>query len=207
MEVQVKELIDKIKTDGVKNAEEKAAQIIKEAQAKADTVIANAEKKASGIISAAEEHAEKSRLSGEEAMKQAGRDLVLNLQAKITDLFNIILKDEIKSSMDDKLMGDIIINLISSWKEKNTSDLEVLLSEKDIRKTEQYLRSKLADKIKKGLDVKPSKNIDAGFHIAAKDGSAYHNFSAEGIAEVLADYLNPRLAALLSEGLKEKAEA
>ena len=34
MEVQVKELIDKIKTDGIKSAEDKAAQIVKDAQAK-----------------------------------------------------------------------------------------------------------------------------------------------------------------------------
>ncbi|MCQ2603654.1 MAG: V-type ATP synthase subunit E [Spirochaetia bacterium] len=207
MEVQVKELIDKIKTDGIKTAEEKAAQIVKDAQAKAETIVANAKKEASVIVADAEEKAAKSKVSGEEAIKQAGRDLILNIREKITDLFNVILNNEVKGAMDDKLMGNVITNLISSWK-GDDGDLEVLLPEKDIKSTEQYLMAKLADKVKKGLDIKPSRSIDAGFHVSAKDGSAYHNFSAEGIAEVFSDYLNPRLAKLLAEGIKKaKPEA
>ncbi|MBO7047441.1 MAG: V-type ATP synthase subunit E, partial [Spirochaetia bacterium] len=63
MEVQVKELIDKIKTDGIKSAEDKAAQIIKEAQAKAETILANAKKEASAIVADAEDKAAKSKIS------------------------------------------------------------------------------------------------------------------------------------------------
>ena len=206
MEVQVTELIDKIKTDGIKSAEEKAAQIVKDAQAKAESIVADAKKEASVIVADAEEKAAKSKVSGEEAIKQAGRDLVLNIREKITDLFDVILKEEIKGAMDEKLMGEAIAKLISSWKGDDSAELEVLLSEKDIKATEDYLKGKLADKVKAGLDFKVSKSIDAGFHVSAKDGSAYHNFSAEGIAEVFSDYLNPRLAKLLSEGIK-KAEA
>jgi V/A-type H+-transporting ATPase subunit E len=206
MEVQVKELIDKIKTDGIKSAEDKAAQIIKEAQAKAETILANAKKEASAIIADADDKAARSKISGEEAIKQAGRDLVLNIREKITALYNVILKNEVKGAMDEKLISDVIVKLISNWKGEDSADLTVLVSEKDAKAVEQVLMNKLADKVKKGLDVKASKNIDAGFHVEAKDGSAYHNFSAEGIAEVFADYLNPRLANLLAEGIK-KAEA
>ena len=206
MDVQLQELIDKIKTDGIKSAEDKAAQIRKEAQAKAETILANAKKEASAIVADAEDKAAKSKISGEEAIKQAGRDLVLNIREKITALYNVILQNEVKGAMDEKLIGDVIVKLISSWKGEDSADLTVLVSEKDAKAVEQVLMNKLADKVKKGLDVKASKTIDAGFHVEAKDGSAYHNFSAEGIAEVFSDYLNPRLAKLLSEGIK-KAEA
>ena len=128
------------------------------------------------------------------------------IREKITALYNVILQNEVKGAMDEKLIGDVIVKLISSWKGEDSADLTVLVSEKDAKAVEQVLMNKLADKVKKGLDVKASKNIDAGFHVEAKDGSAYHNFSAEGIAEVFADYLNPRLANLLAEGIK-KAEA
>ena len=114
MEVQVKELIDKIKTDGIKSAEDKAAQIVKDAQAKAESIVADAKKEASVIVADAEEKAAKSKVSGEEAIKQAGRDLVLNIREKITDLFDVILKEESKGAMDEKLMGDVIVKLISS---------------------------------------------------------------------------------------------
>jgi V/A-type H+-transporting ATPase subunit E len=206
MEVQLKELIEKIKIDGVKDAELKAADIVKNAEAKADEIVAKAKKEASRIIAGAKEEAVKSEQSGREALKQAGRDLVLNLQTKITDLFNIIIKKEVSAAMDDKVLAETIVKLIGSWK-SGTENLQVLLSEKDYRNVENVLRTKLADQIKKGFEVKASKNLDAGFLVSVKDGSAYHNFSAEGISEVLSEYLNPRISSLLNEGVKGKAGA
>ena len=206
MEVQVKELIEKIKSDGVNVAESKAAEIIKNAEAKSQEIIERAKKEAAQIVAKGKEDALRSENSGKEALSQAGRDLLLNLQSKITDLFNVIVKKEVASAMDEKLLGDAITKLITSWK-GDVSNLKILLSESDYGKVEQGLKSKLAEQIKKGLDIKLSSQLDAGFHVSAKDGSAYHNFSAEGIAEVLSEYLNPRLSALLEKGVKGKAEA
>jgi V/A-type H+-transporting ATPase subunit E len=35
------------------------------------------------------------------------------------------------------------------------------------------LKAKLAKEIKEGLEIKPTKNVQAGFRLAAKDGSGY----------------------------------
>jgi V/A-type H+-transporting ATPase subunit E len=206
MEVQLKELIDKIKNDGVKDAEAKAAAIIKEAEAKSEEIIAKAKKEASQFISKAKEDAQRNEQSGKEALRQAGRDLVLNLQATITELFDTILKKEVAGAMDSKILVETISSLITSWK-GDVSNLKVLLSEKDFAAVEKVLMSKLAEQVKKGLEIKASKTLEAGFFVSVKDGSAYHNFSAEGIAEVLSEYLNPKISALLKEGVKGKAEA
>ncbi|MCL2792900.1 MAG: V-type ATP synthase subunit E [Spirochaetaceae bacterium] len=206
MEVQLKELIDKIKSDGVNVAESKAAEIVKNAEAKSQEIIERARKEASQIVAKGKEDALRLENSGKEALSQAGRDLVLNLQSKITDLFNIIVKNEAAAAMDEKLLGDAITKLITSWN-GDVSNLKILLSEKDYEKVEKGLTSKLAEQIKKGLDIKLSSQIGAGFLVSVKDGSAYHNFSAEGIAEVLSEYLNPKLSALLEKGVKGKAEA
>ena len=206
MEVQLKELIEKIKKDGVETAEGKALQIVKDAEVKAAEIVAKANSDASQIVAKAKEDAARSEQTGEEALKQAGRDLVLNLQTQITELFNVIIKDEVASAMDEKVLVETIVKLISSWK-GDESKIQVLVSEKNLDNVEKNLKAKLADKIKKGFEVKASKKLDAGFLVSEKDGSAYHNFSAEGIAEVLSDYLNPRIAALVNEGVKGKAEA
>ena len=206
MEVQLKELIEKIKSDGIKEAEVKSSGIIKEAEAKAEDIIARAKKEASQITANAKEEAARSEQSGREALKQAGRDLVLNLQSRITDLFDVLLKKEAAAAMDEKVLGDTIVRLITSWK-GDVSDIQVLLSEKDLSNVEKYLLGKLSEQIKKGLEIKASANLDAGFLVSVKDGSAYHYFSAEGISEVLSEYLNPRLSALLNDGVKEKAGA
>lgn len=206
MEIHVKELIEKIWKDGVQESEIKAADIIKEAEIKADTIIANAKKDAARITAKAREEALRSEQAGRETLKQAGRDLILNLQSAITDLFNTLVKKDVASAMNDKIMGEAIVRMMSSWK-GDVANIQVVLAEKDYRDLEMHLREKLAQEINKGLEIRPSSSLDSGFLVAVKDGSAYHNFSAEGIAAVLSESLNPKISALLNEGLKGKTEA
>ncbi|MDX9746691.1 MAG: hypothetical protein WCX84_08795 [Syntrophales bacterium] len=205
MEIHVKELIEKIRNDGVKDAEAKASAIIDEAELKAQAIVARAKDEASQITEKAREEAQKSEQAGREILKQAGRDLILNLQARIIDLFNIIVKEEVSAAMDDKIMGETIVRLIGSWKE-DISNLQIVLGVRDYQDLEMHLREKLAQEIQKGLEIHPSPTLESGFFVAVKNGSAYHNFSAEGMAAVLSESLNPRLSALLSEGLKDKPE-
>jgi V/A-type H+-transporting ATPase subunit E len=50
------------------------------------------------------------------------------------------------------------------------------------------LKSALAKEIKGGLEIRPSKNVKAGFRLAAKDGSGYFDCTDEEIAEMLMPY-------------------
>lgn len=86
MDVQLKELIDKIKNDGVKSAEENAARIISEAEEKASGIIRKARENADTLRDTARADAEKTERSGKEALRQAGRDLVLTIKAEISTL-------------------------------------------------------------------------------------------------------------------------
>jgi V/A-type H+-transporting ATPase subunit E len=55
----------------------------------------------------------------------------------------------------------------------------------------------LSEELKKGVVLKPVAHIDAGFRVGEKNGSAYYDFTAGGVAEILAEYLNPRLAEIM----------
>lgn len=201
MDVQLKELIEKIKDEGVKSAEEKAAQIIHGAEQKAGDILAGAHKEASGIIANA--RAESARLdhSGREALKQAGRDLILSLKSRLEELFKTVIETGVKESLPGQVLEEAIIKLITSWSAKKVADLQVLLSPQDLEKVEKTLRSKLASELKKGLEIRPIPEIAAGFRVSMKDGSAYYNFSDQGIAEILTEYLNPRLSELILEAI------
>ena len=50
------------------------------------------------------------------------------------------------------------------------------------------LKAELAEELKKGLEIKPTKGVKAGFRLAAKDGSGYFDCSDEAIAEIIMPY-------------------
>ncbi|MBN2658714.1 MAG: V-type ATP synthase subunit E [Spirochaetales bacterium] len=197
MDVQLKELIEKIKTDGVKTAEDKAAEILRNAEIKSAEIIDNANKTAQRIKEEAKTEAARSEQSGREALKQAGRDLIIDVKGQIGDLFTGLIKAGTAEVLTGKALTDGIASVLGNWK-GNVEDLSVLVSEKQLSEIDKELKSRLAKEIKAGLEVKPYKGAAAGFRVSEKDGKAFFDFTDD----VLADYLSRYLNATLAETLK-----
>jgi V/A-type H+-transporting ATPase subunit E len=196
MDVQLKELIEKIKTDGVKNAEDKAAEILRSAEIKSAEIIDNANKKALDIKENAISEANRTEQSGREALKQAGRDLLLDVKGQINEIFLSLLKSGTAESLSGSALTDGIASIIKNW-QGDLKDLSVLISETQLKAIEKELKSKLADEIKKGLEVKPFKGATAGFRVSEKDGKAFFDFTDDVLADFLSRYLNASLAETL----------
>jgi V/A-type H+-transporting ATPase subunit E len=197
MDVQLKELIEKIKTDGVKNAEDKAAEIIRNAEIKSAEIVDNGNKEALRIKDDAKSEAARLEQSGKEALKQAGRDLILDMRGQIADIFSELLRTGTAESLSGTALTEGITSIIKNWK-GDLEDLTVLISEKQLAGIDKELKSKLAKEIKSGLDVKPFKGATAGFRVSEKDGKAFFDFTDE----VLADYLSRYLNTMLTETMK-----
>ncbi len=203
MDVQLKELIETIKTEGVKEAGDRSAVIISEAEAQAKSILEAARKEADKILAQGKAEAAKFEASGKEAVKQASRDLLLKIQGQIERLFDSLVQKETAEAFSGKVLEESIVSVIKGWADKNSLDLMVLLSEKDFKALETSLKARLAAEMKKGIEIKPFSGVEAGFRIAEKDGGSYYNFTAGGVAEMLSEFLNPRLAELMKEAGKE----
>lgn len=202
MEVQIQELIDKIKADGVGEAEKNKAAILSTAQQQAADIVNAAKKEAEQLLTNAKADADKFKATGKQAIIQAGRDLILNLRSEITKIFDAILAREIQGSFSAEFLPRIIADLIHSWAEKGRTEVDVLLSVSDQEKIRDTILSLLRQEFKKGVEIKAAPDITAGFRISEKEGSAYYDLSDQGIAESLKPLLNAGLAACIDEALK-----
>ncbi|MDC7125973.1 MAG: V-type ATP synthase subunit E [Spirochaetales bacterium] len=201
MDVQLKELLEKINKDGVENAEQKASEIIKDAEKKAEDIISGAKKEAQKIVEEAEADAVKAEAGGKAAIAQASRDLLLKTKTELEKLFNSIIEADTKEAMTGKVLEEAVTTVVKSWAENG--EYTVQLSEKDFAELEKGLTSKLAAELKKGTEIKPFSGVDAGFRITEKDGGSYFNFTAEAVAANLAELLNQKLAAIVTGSDKE----
>lgn len=198
MEIQLAQLISKIKAEGIKAAEDNAEKIIQDAQQKADSILKDADKKAAEITAAAQKDALRFENSAKEAVKQAGRDMILTVRKNLTDIFDRLLKTETDKALSANVMEEIIVSTVKKWDKAQAGSFIVEIPEKDSDTLQKVLASRLSEEIKSGLEIKTAKNMEKGFLVSSKDGSAYFNFSDEGIAEALSEFLNPKLGALIS---------
>ena len=197
MDVQLQELIDKIKNDGVSSAQKQAAGIIAEAQDKAQGIVAEAKAKADRIVENARQEAAKTERAGRDALEQSARDLLLSVQKRLVALFSSIVERETTEALSAEVVADLIVAVVKGWARDPGAELGVLVSEETLAKVESHLRGRLSEKLESGLRISPSPNVDAGFRVEVDGGSAYYNFTAEEIAEALSEYLNPRIREIM----------
>lgn len=203
MDVQLQELIDKIKKDGIANAESEAQKIIAEAEKKAQSIIADAEEKSQEIIKNAKAETSKMEKASEEAIIQAGRNMLLSFKDSLLSELNGLVQAETEKATTKEVLAKLIPETVKAWS-KNTQvdELSVLLSEKDLSSLQAAFTNELKAEIEKGLEIKPDKTLSSGFRIGVKNGAAYYDFSAESVAELFAAYLNPKVAALIKTAAK-----
>ncbi|MDR2482360.1 MAG: V-type ATP synthase subunit E, partial [Treponema sp.] len=108
---------------------------------------------------------------------------------------------EASSAFSGDVLKEALPGLVKGWA-SGAETLDVILPEGELRALDAYFQDKLAAEFKRGLELKPDRNLAAGFRIANKDGSAYYDFSADAVVELLSAYLNPRLAEILKDSAK-----
>ena len=204
MDVQLQELIDKIKKAGVVTAEAEAAKIVEASEKKAEGIIADAQAKAAEIIKNAKAETERMEKASEEAIIQAGRNMLLSFKDSLIGELDGLIKAETEKAESKEVLTKLIPETVKVWaKNADASELSVLLSEKDLKILESALTSELKAEVSKGLEIKPDKTLSAGFRIGVKNGAAYYDYSADSLAEMFAAYLNPKVAALLKTAAKD----
>ena len=139
---------------------------IEAANAEAESIIAEAKKKAESIVAGAK--------------SEAKRDAVLAFKSEIQGEFEKILAADIGKELSGAALGKLIRAAVAG---ENVADYAAEVSE-----VGDVLKKELAEEIKKGLEIRPTKDVQQGFRLAAKDGSGYFDCSDDGIMEMLMPY-------------------
>ncbi|OJF77657.1 MAG: V-type ATP synthase subunit E [Treponema sp. CETP13] len=203
MDVQLQELIDKIKKDGVESAEEASAAIIADAEQKAAEIVAAAQKKADDMVENAKAETKRMEKASVEAVSQAGRNLLISFRDGINSELSSILVHEITTAYNEDMLKTLIPEIVKEWiKKEGVEDVTILLPQDDVKKFESAFIDKLNREISKGIEIKVDDTMSAGFKIGTKDGSAYYDFSAESVAELFSTYLNPKVAEIMKDAAK-----
>ncbi len=197
MEIQLSELIEQIKKDGVEVAESQSTAIVNSAKETAEKIIADATKKAEEIIAKANVENDRIVKAGEDAIRQAGRNLLLSFRESVNKELDAIVGEKVSEVYSSGELSAIIAEIIKAT--ANCDDIAVLLNSKDLEKFEEDIISALKAKMLTGVTLKPDDNFIGGFRIEVNGGTAYYDYSASAVTEMLSTYLNPKVTALMKE--------
>lgn len=200
MELQLGELIEQIKKDGVEAAEAEAKSIIDSANADAEKIIASAKSEAEKILANAKLENERMVKSSEDAIRQAGRNLLISFRESVARELKAITEESVTAVYSSEALSEIIIQVIVSLAaEPENDDIAVVLNEKDLAALEELLLAGIKEKMLSGVTLKASENFDGGFRIVLNNGSAYYDYSTDAVVDMLSNYLTPKIVKILKE--------
>ena len=200
MEIQLGELINQIKKDGVEAAETKAEAILSDAKAEAEKIVNDARLQAEKILNDAKAENERMVKSSEDAIRQAGRNLLISFRESVTRELNAIVNENVTAVYSSDKLAGLIVTAFENWSKKpDAGDVSVVLNSGDLKALEDNLIAALKEKMLSGVTLKANDNFDGGFHIASCNSGAYYDYSAETVVDMLSNYLSPRVTELLKE--------
>ena len=180
MELQIQDLVSSIRKEGIDAANSEADSILAEARKKADAILADARAEAKRTKESSEKEIEILRESASVGAEQAKRDACLAFKAEVQAEYEKILGKQIRKSLDGEALGKLIRAAVAG------EELSAYTAE--VAEVSDSLKAELAEEIKAGLTIRPTKGVSAGFRLAANDGSGYFDCSDEEILEMLMPY-------------------
>ena len=200
MEIQLQELIDQIKKDGVEVANAEAKTIIKNAKAEADKIVADAKAEADKILATTKTENERIVKSGEDAIRQAGRNLLISFRESVSKELNTLLSQNVTAVYSSDALAQLIIKVVEALANNpEAENITVILNSDTLKSLEETIIAGIKEKFINGVTLKSSDSFDGGFRISANDGGAYYDYSADAVVDMLSNYLSPKITQLLKE--------
>jgi V/A-type H+-transporting ATPase subunit E len=206
MESGVKELISRLRDEGVKAGEDEARQILEDAEKKAAEIVNKAKSEADGILSKTRSEIESEKNAAREALQIAVRDAVLSLKEQLSVRFASHVKRLISSDLADKEFLRKLVLAVAARsvpEEVKEKSLEILLSDEvsgDSSKQKEIdplVLSISKDLLREGITLVPAGKRQRGIRLHLKGEDLEIDLTEETLSDSILRYLVPRFRSLI----------
>lgn len=195
-------LIDSVRREAVKAAEEEVNRIHTNAKERAARLLADAKLEAEQIVADARNEAKQFETSSEDAIRRASRDMILELESALLTQLEAVYEREARAVLTGDSLPEIVQSLIENWSQDQPNEpIEVLVNRTDLEKLEEIGLQGLRDDLKSGVSLQSFEGIEAGVRIGTADGAAHYDFSPRTLARWMSRFAGPRLGRILREAV------
>lgn len=206
----VKELIERIRDEGVHSARQEEERILSEARAQAARIVSDAKAQAAKIRKEAEAAVQREQMAAIEALRIAARDTGLELRSAVLSAFEEHVRRLVTDvTTDGSVLRDMIMVLAGRAAEEYIRDKEAaILVPKHLAddvppELEEFLHGTAvaisADVLRKGIELIPSSEIQGGARVRLVNEDLEVDLSDEALSEMMLKLLLPRYRKILAE--------
>lgn len=212
----VEGLIERLRDEGVAAGRAEAERIEREARQRAAEILRRAEAEAKEVVAAAQREAVSLRTAGEDALKLAMRDTVLQLRAVLTREVNESVRRLITTELErEAFLQRLILEVARRGRHEAGVEpgdaMEVVLPQElvgieELRRNplelkegslSHFVLAVASEALEQGVTFAVADDDANGIRIRLKDKSLEIDLTDEKVAELILAHLQPRFRAIL----------
>ena len=212
-------LIARLREDGVSAGRSDAEKIVADARAQARRILDEATAEAKSKLETAHRESDAYRSAGEQALKSAMRDAVLEMKAQLMDRFSADVKRLVSHDLaDPEMLRRLILEVAGRARDRTGLDeaetLDVILPESAVGMEELrgdpdelqkgrltgFVLGLTGEMLREGVSFSATEDMNSGVRVHVAEKEITVNLTDEAVADLLLKHLQPRFRAIL-EGI------
>jgi V/A-type H+-transporting ATPase subunit E len=213
----VEELIERLRDEGVAKGRSEAERIVADAEARARWIVSQAQDEASSLVDKARSEATLLKRSADDALQVAARDMLLSLRERLTHRFAGEVRRLVGEQMQEpEFLKSLILAVAIRQSEMlgDDRDIEVLVPRRALDLDElskdpgqlqegeltRYVLGLTDEMLREGITLRIAAPDQDGITARVVDDEIEVEVTANAVATLLLEHLQPRFRALL-EGI------
>lgn len=201
----VQQLIDRLHLQGVAKGKEEAAALLAEARRQSMEILDDAKRQADAMLAAAREETERTRRAGEEAVRLAGRDAILELTDELREDFYRKLHHLVQHQLEDEdFLRQMVLEITREAVSRENGDTVELVFLGDVSSDryeegslDAFARGLAADAVRHGLTYSVADSESPGIRVQFVGDDLEVDLTAETLTELLIRHLSPKFREIL----------
>ena len=182
---ELQALLDRITDQELKKVDAERELILAQAKTDAAEIIKSAKAEAEATVATARQEAALFTQKGEEALRQASRDVLLALRSELEKRVTGTVEAMMRETLAGENLAAVIANLVTQYVAGELATLE------------KAVKTRLVEDLRQRCDLAPSAGVAGGFKLVFKNTGVMYDFTDQALAEAVATYLSPQVSAKL----------
>ena len=196
-------MLEKIHRDGIEKAAAERDEMLAAAKKEAEAVIAAAREEAAKMRSAAESDAEALKKRSESAIRQAARDIMLELKSELKKRVENITRNRLDEALSAEFIASIVRDIASAVladpAKAAQGKLEVMIAPAKCDEVVKLLTASAGADLVEKMSIFPNSAAGRGLKISVDGNEVFFDFSDAALTGMLCEYAGSRVSAIIAD--------
>ena len=202
MAEELQSLLEKIQRDGIEKAAAERDEIVKNANAEAAAILAAAKAEADKMRADAANDAEALKKRAESAIRQAARDILLELKSELQRRVAAITRSRMDAALSSEFIAGLVREIaaaaLSSADKASSGKLEVMVAPAKCEEVTKLLTASVGADLVEKMTIFPNAAAGRGLKVSVEGNEVFFDFSDAALSEMICDYAGSRISAVIN---------